>query len=277
MSRAVAALGSAVQDGHVLDSPSPPRRRLLLIAIAGSVIAVAVAGALVAMRSFGGTESTAQNQQGPVLVVPGYGGSVISLVTLVAALKSEGRDVVVVRPTEGGTGDLRVQARHLGQAAQKALKRTGAASVDVVGYSAGGVIARLWVGDEGGAAVARRVLTLGSPHHGTNIVALATEVAGSCALACEQLGPDSDLLRALNAGDETPAGPVWITVRSTGDQVVTPTDSAILDGALNLLIQDVCLGEKTPHTGLPGDPVVLAALPDVLGTGMPHVPRNVNC
>ena len=83
-------------------------------------------------------------------------------------------------------------------------------------------------------------LTLGSPQHGTNQAALGVEFAGSCPAACEQLVPDSDLLRRLNAGDETPAGPLWATIRSTTDQVVTPVDSAALSGALNIVVQDVC-------------------------------------
>ena len=119
---------------------------------------------------------------------------------------------------------------------------TNAPSVDVVGYSAGGVVARLWVRDYGGAGLARRVMTLGSPHHGTSQAALGRELAGGCPVACEQLVPDSDLLRRLNAGDETPDGPLWATVRSTGDQVVTPVDSAALDGAVNILVQEVCPG-----------------------------------
>ena len=126
--------------------------------------------------------------------------------------------------------------------AEQALAETGAPSVDVIGYSAGGVVARLWVRDYGGAARARRVLTLGSPHHGTSQAALGRELAGGCPTACEQLVPDSDLLRRLNAGDETPDGPLWATVRSSGDQVVTPVDSAALDGAVNILVQDVCPG-----------------------------------
>ena len=130
----------------------------------------------------------------------------------------------------------------------------------MIGYSAGGVVARLWVRDYGGAGVARRVLTLGSPHHGTSQAALGRELAGGCPTACEQLVPDSDLLRRLNAGDETPDGPLWATVRSTGDQVVTPVDSAALDGAVNILVQDVCPGATASHGELPGDPVTLAAL-----------------
>ncbi len=86
-------------------------------------------------------------------------------------MKSEGREAVVYRPTGAEQGDLRVQAKRLAALAKETMKRTGAPSVDVIGYSAGGVIARLFVRDDGGASVVRRVLTLGSPHHGTDTAA----------------------------------------------------------------------------------------------------------
>jgi hypothetical protein len=176
-----------------------------------------------------------------------------------------------------GTGDLGAQAEHLGEVAAQVVRDSGAPSVDVIGYSAGGVVARLWVRDHGGAALARRVLTLGSPQHGTTQAALGLEVAGRCPPACEQLVPGSDLLRRLNAGDETPAGPLWVTVRSTTDQVVTPVDSAVLDGALNLVVQDACPGSAVSHADLPGNPVVLAALASTLGTSAPSAPAAVRC
>jgi pimeloyl-ACP methyl ester carboxylesterase len=183
----------------------------------------------------------------------------------------------MVEPVGDGTGDLRVQAQHLAEVAARVREDTGAASVDVIGYSAGGVVARVWVRDDGGAKVARRVLTLGSPHHGSSQAALGAEFAGGCAAACEQLIPDSDLLRRLNAGDETPAGPLWSTVRSTSDQVVTPVDSAALSGAINIVVQDVCPGSTTAHGDLPSSPVVLAALGSVLGAEMPRAPSDVAC
>ena len=145
-----------------------------------------------------------QDQPGPVLLVPGYGGRVASLDPLAAALRAAGRDVVVVPRLGDGTGDLRAEAEHLADVAEQTLAETGAPSVDVIGYSAGGVVARLWVRDHGGAALARRVLTLGSPHHGTSQAALGRELAGGCPTACEQLVPDSDLLRRLNAGRRDP-------------------------------------------------------------------------
>lgn len=256
-----------------------PQRRRLFFATGGLILAVVIAAALVVVvrATSGSAGPVPQNQPGPVLLVPGYGGNVDSLAPLAAALRSTGRDVVVVDLVGDGTGDLRAQARHLGQVAEGVMTRTGAPSVDVVGYSAGGVVARLWVRDEDGATVARRVLTIGSPQHGTNEAALGLELAGGCPTACEQLVPDSDLLRTLNAGDETPDGPLWATIRSSTDSVVTPTGSAALTGAVNIIVQDVCKGATTTHGALPGDPVVIAALGSVLGVPPPRLPAGVSC
>ncbi len=68
-----------------------------------------------------------------------------------------------------------------------------------------------------------------------------------------------------------------MTVRTADDEVVTPIGSATLAGALNILVQDVCLGSSTTHGGLPSDPVTLAALTSVLGTELPRAPTDVRC
>ena len=262
----------------MFDALSPQRRRVVIGAgglLALLIMTVAVVAVIrVDSRS---VDPVPQTAPGPVLLVPGYGGNLESLQPLAAALRSSGRTAVLVEPIGDGTGDLRQQAEHLADVAERVREDAGAASVDVIGYSAGGVVARLWVRDAGGAGITRRVLTLGSPHHGTSQAALAAEFASGCSEACEQLVPDSDLLRRLNAGDETPAGPLWATVRSTSDQVVTPVDSAALSGALNIVVQAVCPGSTAAHGQLPGNPVVLAALGSVLGIEMPQAPTAVAC
>jgi triacylglycerol lipase len=261
----------------VLAGLAPARRRLVL-GLVGVVVLAVVAGVVSLVLRRGETGGAAdQSRPGPVLLVPGYGGDVSDLDPLADALRAEGRTVRIVAPTQGGTGDLRVQARRLASAARAAMSSSGASSVDVVGYSAGGVIARLYVADDGGRSVVRRVLTLGSPHHGTDVAALAQDAAGGCPTACEQLATGSDLLRRLDAGDETPSGPLWTTVRTTSDKTVVPTDSAELSGALNVVVQDVCPGSTTSHGALPGDPVVLALLPVALGTEPPSAPTGVSC
>jgi triacylglycerol lipase len=262
----------------VLDTLSPARRRLVLLVVLAALVAVVVGVAVVVVRvTAGGPTPVAQDEPGPVLLVSGYGGSTASLQPLRAGLEAAGRDVVVVPAVGGGTGDLTAQAEALGRAAEDARKRFDASSVDVVGYSAGGVVARLWVRDLGGDEVARRVVDVGSPQHGTTVAELPGSVGGSCPAACRQLQPDSDLLRALNARDETPEGPAFVSVWSTSDEVVVPADSARLDGALNLTVQSLCPQARTQHGGLPRDPAVQATLKSVLGVGTPRRPEDVPC
>ena len=253
---------------------SPARRRVVLALLA--VVALIAAGvvAAVVVPRLGGTDdgaSTAVDQAtpGPVLLVPGYGGSTSSLRTLADRLTATGRDATVVEVPGDGTGDMAATADVLGTAVDDALARTGADSVDVVGYSAGGVIARLWAAD-GGAQQARRIVTLGSPHHGTTLADLGSSlVPAECPEACQQLTTDSELLAGLNAGDETPAGPSWVSVWTTVDQTVTPPDSARLAGALELPVQSVCADSRVAHGQLPSDALVQGIVLAELAAGPP--------
>lgn len=247
-----------------------PARRRLVLALAVLVVAVSASAAVLVSRAAEpATAPVSQERPGPVLLVPGYGGSTGSLQGLADRLIASGRDATVVLLPGTGTGDLAGAADALGDAVDDALTRTGAESVDVVGYSAGGVVARLWVAD-GGAHVARRVVTLGSPHHGTSLADLAADLApGQCPLGCIQLGVDSDLLVGLNAGDETPDGPTWVSIWTTQDQTVTPPDSARLEGALNLPVQSVCASARIGHGDLPRDPFVQALVLAQLAPGEP--------
>ena len=207
----------------MLGSLSPARRRfvlgLLVLALAGGA-AVVVA---VVARGGDDVQPVAQDRPGPVLLVPGYGGSTASLQVLTDALAAAGRDARIVTPTGSGTEDLRDQAADLGRAVDDVLAETGADSVDLVGYSAGGVVVRIYVADLGGGSTVRRAVTLASPHHGTDLAALAGSLgAEACPAACQQLDPDSDLLRRLNADDETPPGPAWVALWTEDDKTVVP-------------------------------------------------------
>ncbi|MCA0143609.1 lipase [Blastococcus sp. LR1] len=235
---------------------------LLIIALVGAAVVAALLipwGDAPAPR-----EEVAAEEPGPVLLVPGYGGSVESMGLLAGRLRTEGRDATVVPWPAPGTGDLRQVAANLDDAARDALDRTGAESVDVVGYSAGGLVARIWITD-GNADLARRVVTLGAPHHGTDVAQLgATFAPESCPEACLQMVPGSELLTAL-AEDETPDGVDWISVWTTQDTIVTPPETARLDGAVNVTVQSVCADRQVGHMQLPVDPVVQAIVVRQLG------------
>ncbi len=257
----------------MLDSLAPARRRLVLVLLALVSLAAVVAAAAVVLPRLGGSgdpvHPVRQNAEPPVLLVPGYGGGTAGLEVMARALRGEGRDVTVVHLAGDGTGDLKQQADVL----QQAVLRTGSPSVDVVGYSAGGVTVRLWVRAYDGGSVARSIVTLGSPQHGTDLAALANDLApGRCPVACRQLATDSALLRDLNSGDETPDGPAWVSIWTTDDAISTPPDTASLEGALDFSVQQVCPSAQVSHGRLPVSPVVIAMVEAQLRRTAPAVP-----
>jgi triacylglycerol lipase len=236
---------------------SPRRRLLFAVVVVVLVMATGALGFSLAQQA-GQSVSAAvrQDKPGPVLLVPGYGGGIGGLDQLAVRLRAAGRQVSIVSLPGNGTGDLDAQADVLDAAVRHALAG-GAQSVDVVGYSAGGVVARLWARNHGGATRARRIVTLGSPHHGTDLAAVAGLLApGSCPRACQELTPGSALMSGLNRGDETPDGPQWVSIWSSQDLVVSPPDSARLAGARNVVVQRICPGRAVDHGQLPTDAVV---------------------
>lgn len=266
----------------MLSSLAPARRRLVVVLLGVVALAVVAGGATAVVGAVRGQGSpvtpVAQDAQPPVLLVPGYGGSTSDLEPLAAALRQEGRVATIVQLAGDGTGDLVTQAGVLQAAVQTALRAGGATSVDVVGYSAGGVTTRLWMKKYGGGSVARRIVTLGSPQHGTDLAALASDIApDSCPVACRQLATDSDLIRSLNSGDETPTGPDWVSIWTIDDHISTPPETASLSGALDFSVQSVCPGRSVTHGQLPSDPAVVAMVLGELGRTAPAVPAASVC
>jgi triacylglycerol lipase len=258
-----------------LSALSPRRRVLLLILIlaAVTILAAALAAVVVGLRPARGVP--AQDAAGPVLLVPGYGGNTGSLAGLADRIRATGRSATVVPLPGDGTGDLIQQADALDAAVQRELD-TGAASVDLIGYSAGGVVVRLWFQRHDGATKARRVVTLGSPHHGASIAGVgAVAVPGACPIACEQLAPGSRLLSELDSPVPTP--PVWWSLWTVQDQTVTPPESARLDGATNVPLQSICPNTTVDHDGLPSNPLVTTLVLRVIGVAPPAAPSTSDC
>src|SRR5205809_4050834 len=109
----------------MLASLSPARRRLVL----ALAVVVVVAAAAVAVLAFTGRRDTAsapQDQPGPVLLVPGYGGSTTALSSLAARLRAEGRRATIVTLPDRGVGELSGQAKALGAAVRADMNSTGA-------------------------------------------------------------------------------------------------------------------------------------------------------
>lgn len=70
------------------------------------------------------------------------------------------------------TYDIRAAAELLGRHIEEICNRTGHQDVDIVGHSLGGLIARYYVQRLGGDSRVRTLVTLGTPHGGTQIAQL---------------------------------------------------------------------------------------------------------
>ena len=190
-----------------------PRRRIfaagLAVLVAAAVVVAVVSVALARQDSAAGQPAgyPAQARPGPVLLVPGYGGNTNSLTILARRIRATGRQATVLHLPGNGTGSLAADASVLNAAVSHALGG-GAPSVDVIGYSAGGVATLLWAREDGGAHKARRIVTLGSPFHGAELAADGEAfLPNACPAACRQLVPGSSLLTQLQAGYHAlPAG-----------------------------------------------------------------------
>jgi hypothetical protein len=107
---------------------------------------------------------------------------------------------------------------------ERACADTGARRVVVVGHSMGGLVARDLFRTFGSSKVAR-VITLGTPHHGSGFAWIAP---GAC---LAQIRPGSTWLAAL---PPAPASPPFVSLWSPHDSMVTPQTSCLLEGATNV-------------------------------------------
>lgn len=193
--------------------------------------------------------SAALATRGPVLLIPGYGGGTQSLKVTAEVLGAAGIPAEVVGIGDG-TGDLSVYAQEVVARAQQ-LVAAGAPSVDVIGFSAGGVIARDAATSPAGRPLIRRVVTVGSPHSGTQLAALGG-LFGGCSVACGQLAPRSNYLEQLAPANDSQR---WLSIWSTTDEVIRPVASSELKGAQWFPLQDVC-ARPVAHNELVTNPLV---------------------
>jgi pimeloyl-ACP methyl ester carboxylesterase len=107
----------------------------------------------------------------PIIVVHGYAQNRANFLPLACRLSRAGLGPIV--GFEYWTlGRTAAAARQLGWFIDEVRAATGAAEVDVIGHSMGGVVGRYYVQLAGGDRVVKNLVTLGSPHTGTEISAI---------------------------------------------------------------------------------------------------------
>ncbi|WP_405019813.1 lipase family protein [Kitasatospora sp. NBC_00070] len=188
-----------------------------------------------------------------------------------------------------GTGPIEASAAQLAAFVDRVTAATGAARVDLVGHSQGGMMPRHYLKNLGGAAKVDKLVGLAPSNHGTTLLGLTGPAStlgllepanrfllGPACPACVQQERGSAFLTALNAGGDTVPGVRYTVIASRFDEVVTPYDSAFLTGpdVTDITLQDGCPLDAADHLEIAYDPV---ALTHVLNALDPAHPRPVPC
>jgi triacylglycerol lipase len=233
--------------------------------------AVAVASALTALSVGGGAPAQAASVKDPVIVVNGLFGVGFAYQPLVTRLRADGYRVWDFELPTLGTQDIRLSAQALNSFADAVRVQTGAAKVDLVGHSEGGLVSRAYVKYYGGATEVDSLITLGTPNYGTvaaNIVRVFT--LGTCVgiTACEQMTIGSSFLADLNAGDDSIGNVVYANIATVMDELVQPYTNSYLNAAdgniTNKALQSQCFLRVVGHLGLIVDGAVYSGVADAL-------------
>ena len=236
------------------------RRRRFTVAVVLTIVLSALA--------LPATSASAAPEKDPVIIVAGTLSPAFANEPLAARLRADGYKVWIYELPGLGLGDIGQTSVPLGNLVDQVRAQTGAAKVDLIGHSQGGLVARYYVKNLGGSAKVDRVISLGAPHYGTYVANLVTFFGfGSCAgvVACQQMSIGSSFLANLNAGPDVISPVKYTNIYTALDELVRPVTNATLqDGATNVKVQSQCLLRVVGHLGLILDGTVYDGVRDAL-------------
>jgi triacylglycerol esterase/lipase EstA (alpha/beta hydrolase family) len=167
----------------------------------------------------------------PVLLLHGYGANSGYWAHLAPLLDAASISHATV-DLEPVMGDIDGYAPLVEQAAAALCAASGSAQVVVVAHSMGGLVARAWLRRYGSARAAR-LITLGTPHHGTSLARLGL---GANAAQMRGAGPgaESSWLRELGAAESAATRTLITSIYTHHDNIIAPQTSSFLPGAHNI-------------------------------------------
>lgn len=175
-------------------------------------------------RFFMGADRVGPGWEGrlPVLLVHGYQCNRGYWLWLRGRLARAGWQVATIS-LDPVFNDIDGYVEPVSRRIEEVCAASGAAQVILVGHSMGGLVSRAYLRRHGRARVAKLV-TLGSPHHGSQLARLGLGENG------RQMVPGSAWLAAINAPGAVPL-PETVSIYSCQDNYVMPQDSSRLEGA----------------------------------------------
>nr|BEK69778.1 alpha/beta fold hydrolase [Kitasatospora purpeofusca] len=140
----------------------------------------------------------------------------------------------------GGLAPVADSAAQLGRFVDLVRGATGAAEVDLVGHSQGGMLPNYYLKFLGGAAKVGKLVALAPSNHGTTLDGITNlapyfprvaELIYTACAACRDQAVGSDFNRRMASRPDTVPGVRYTVISTVYDEVVTPYRSQFLDGA----------------------------------------------
>ena len=210
-------------------SPHLPR------AVRTAAIEWAVSVALSTARPIGffGLPVSVRAPHGPRPIILGHGYAMTRANFLPLARRLVNADMGPVYGFEyWSLGKASSAARRLGQYIDDVCKKSGAERVDIVGHSMGGIVGRYFVTLGGGADRVANLITIGTPHQGTDVSAMGI------GRPAKELFFHSTLLQRMEAAG-LPAQTAITAIWSRSDALCPGARHARLPGANEIIYDDL--------------------------------------
>lgn len=167
-------------------------------------------------------------------------------------------------PFVGGLAPIAESSVEIKNYVEKVRSATGAAKVDVVGHSEGGLQSLYLAKMQGISQEIGRVVAIAPPTHGADasgLLTLAYKLLGQSTWdnIVKTLGlpvfadelKDGTAIKALNNGPVAQPGIAYTIITSRYDELVTPTETSFVrePGVRNQYVQDFCPLDPVGHIG----------------------------
>jgi triacylglycerol lipase len=177
----------------------------------------------------------------PILFVHGWNSSGSTWNTMIGRFQADGWTAAELNNWSYNTAQSNVTtAGQVNTKVDQIRAATGAAKVDIISHSMGGLSTRYYLKNLGGQPEVDEWVSLGGPNHGTTTANLCFWNT-----SCIEMRPNSTFLNALNATDETPGLVNYGTWWSPCDEIINPDSSVALSGATNT--QTACMSHGSLH------------------------------
>lgn len=185
-----------------------------------------------------------ENAGTPIILIHGVVDNRSVFTMIKRGLRRRGFGRIITLNYSPLTDDVRVVAERLEALVEALCIETGYERVHVIGHSMGGLVARYFVQRMGGDSRVHTLVTLGTPHQGSDLAKLVPHPVA------RQMRPGSDILTELAApspGCRTRFVAIW----SDLDQMIVPKGNARIEhrdlNARNVFVPSV------GHNSLPVD------------------------